>query len=350
MSSDGEISEIYEQLTVRYNRISTYTIKGLLKGKLKVKDNGTDFSGSRYESPSLKEAEDAFKKYDCAIFTAFRGGYSLEENLERNARLKADITAAGLKFRPVKGCYREADWEYANIEYCFFLYNRDNSRSQDFFSNAFTLSEKYEQDSFLYKRAGINRSAFLVATNDGGRRDLHGDIKFAGQLYTNVPNVEAWTDCSDGRFAFQLKGMIIIDTENKNIKFGEGDLFDIKSYNPDGLIAIFRTTDADIYKASKEYSGEIPLVQHVFNRENQSEALVHNSLVNCLKEMKENNCRKIAIHCSSLISDSPVPGARIAYKTIQEWAKKNTSRFDWIVIIDTYGDYIKVFNQQSHNP
>ena len=242
MVDKTNINLVYEQLTARYDRISMSTIKSVLKGMMKVKAAKVDFLRDKYVQPCLEEAEDAFKKFNCAIFTAFRGGFTLTENLARNARLKADMDYLGMTYRPVNGCYREADWEYPCIEYCYFVYNAKKSESQSFFENAFMLSAKYDQDCFLYKRAGINRTAFLVATTEAGRSDLRANIKFAGQLYMDVPDVNAWTDCSDGRFAFQLKGMILIDTPDMNIKLGEGSVFDVDGYSPDG-IAVLRTQE-----------------------------------------------------------------------------------------------------------
>ena len=239
MIAAENINRIYEELTARYNPISTSTIKSVLKGKLKVKSGKATFGTDTDSTPSMGEAEDAFKKYNCAIFTAFRGGYTLPENIERNAHLKADMEAYGMKFRPVDGCYREADWEYPCKEYCFFVYDADRNQSRQFFENVYLLSAKYDQDSFLYKRAGINRTAFLVATTEAGRKDLHGNIKFAGQLYTDVLDVDAWTACSDGRIAFQLKGMILIATGNKKIEIGEDSIFDVGGYHPDGLVLLY---------------------------------------------------------------------------------------------------------------
>ena len=345
MTDIPNINEIYSELTTRYDRISASTIKSLLKGKLKVKSKKVNFVGSAENSPTLDEAEDAFKKYNCAIFTAFRGGYTLEENIERNALLKADLTTQGMKFRPVTGCYREADREYADIEYCFFVYNedtRDALASEDFFRKAYALSARYDQDSFLYKRAGINRTAFLVATTDAGRRDLSGDIKFAGQLYIDVPDVGAWTDCSDGRFAFQLRGMVPIATVNKKIKLGEGNIFDVSGYQPDGIVVMRQASQQGLTDSCKSYAGAMPLVQHVFKKDNQKEAQLHDDIFRCLKKMRDMKCKKIGFHCTASINGSTVEGAAFAYETIKLWARRYDKKIDWIVIVDIYGDYAKV--------
>lgn len=341
MNSIADISRIYKELTERYDRISVSTIKSVLKGKLKVKAGKVGFAADKTSSPRLEEAEDAFKKYNCAIFTAFRGGYTLKQNLERNACLKADMESLGISFRPVNGCYREADWEYPCVEYCYFVYNEDKTQSQQFFENSYRLSAKYDQDSFLYKRAGINRTAFLVATTDAGRYDLHGDIKFAGQLYLDVPDVEAWTDCSDGRFAFQLKGMVVINTSNKKIKIGEGSIFDIDGYGPDGLVVVHKM-EPDIKERYLANKDKLPIIHHTFVKDNQTETAIHAEVIRALNELKKQKCKRIGIHCSASINGSTVQAAKVAYNSILEWVNRNDRKIDWIVIVDTYGDYCKM--------
>ena len=345
--NSADISRIYKELTARYNPISTSTIKSVLKGKLKVKSGKISFDPNTGITPSMAEAEDAFKKYNCAIFTAFRGGYTLEKNEERNSRLKADMEACGMTFRPVNGCYREADWEYPSVEYCYFVYDADDKQSQHFFEKAYTLSAKYDQDSFLYKRAGINRTAFLVATTEAGRKDLHGDIKFAGQLYTNVPDVEAWTNCSDGRFAFQLKGMVLIGTGNKKIEIGEGNIFDIEGYHPEGIVLLYHESQKDLLDASNTFDGTVPMVQHVFSKYYYSEEYIHDVIFRCLKKMRDQKCKKIGFHCSLTADGVSTNIATVAFKTIKLWAKRFDKKFDWIVIVDTYGVYNKVINDRS---
>ena len=79
-----------------------------------------------------------------------------------------------------------------------------------------------------------------------------------------MPDIGDWTDCSDGRISFRLKGMIQKGgTGNKKIKIGEGDLFDIESYSPDGLVVIRvenNNNDDDLKVACRKYKGDIPLV------------------------------------------------------------------------------------------
>ncbi|MDO4190526.1 MAG: hypothetical protein Q4D14_02400 [Bacteroidales bacterium] len=344
MEVTTDINRIYEELTARYDRISISTIKGVLKGIINVKSGNAEFRTDKTVAPRLEEAEDAFKKYNCAIFTAFRGGYTLEENLERNAQLKADMEQRGMAFRPVNGCYREAEWEYPCVEYCFFVYNADKSKNKAFFEHAYQLSAKYDQDSFLYKRAGINRTAFLVATTDAGRKDLKGDIKFAGQLYLDVPDVEAWTDCSDGRFAFQLKGMVLIGTGNKKVKIGEGNVLDIDGYQPDGILVLCRDSQQDLVDACHAYEGSVPFVQHIFSKDSYTPEYIHDVIFRSLKKLRDQKCKQIGIHCSVAVNGSATEGAAAAYDAIKLWAKRYDKKFEWIVLADTYGEYGKLLD------
>ena len=347
MVDSTKINLVYEELTARYDRISISTIKSVLRGVMNVSAKKVEFRKDKTLSPSLDEAEDAFKKFNCAIFTAFRGGYTLDENLHRNSLLKADMESLGMTFRPVNGCYREADWEYPSIEYCYFVYNAEKSDSQSFFEKAYLLSAKYDQDCFLYKRAGINRTAFLVATTESGRRDLRAKIKFAGQLYFNVPDIKAWTDCSDGRFAFQLKGMILISTMDSNIMLGEGNVFDVEGYNPDGIAVLRTQEEFEMLDPAKNMDSMIPIVQHVFNKDNYSQQYIHTVVFKLLKQLRDKKCKRIGIHSSVKIEGSRVRGIEATYAAIKLWAERYKKNFQQLVLVDTYGDFGKVINRKE---
>lgn len=345
MKSKEEIKSIFTALSERYDRISVSTIKGLLKGQIKVRGGKGPLLHDKEKSPNLNEVETAFLTQHCAILTAFRGSYNLPENIARNEELKHDMESLGLSYKPVRGCYREADQEYVNIEYCFFIYTENNASI--FFSQVYSLSEKYEQDSFLYKRSGINRTAFLVATTDAGRKDLNGDIKFAGQLFLHVPDVEAWTDCSDGRFAFQLKGMVLTGTGNKKIHLGEGNIFDINGYGATGLV-IIRTQD-EVYL--KEECNSIPesvkVAQHVFKGESSSSEYLHKVIFECLKVLRDSRCKRIGFHCSASLDGSTLNAAAVAYESIHLWAKRYSKKFEWIVIDDPKGEYARALKDRK---
>lgn len=42
-------------------------------------------------------------------------------------------------------------------------------------------------------------------------------------------------------------------------------------------------------------------------------------------------------------------GAKVAYETIQQWAKRNDKFLSLIVVVDIYGDYSKVINDNNRN-
>lgn len=344
-----EIKVIYKELMARYEGINVAAINNLLDGKIPISLKRVTLGEDTTKTPNLKEAEGAFYDYTCAIFTAFRGGFTLEENLARNASLKADMEKRGMKYRPVNGCYREADWEYPCVEYCYFVYSDAQQDALTFFEQVYQLSAKYEQDSFLYKRVGLNRSAFLVATTEAGRKDLHGDIKYAGLLHLNVPDVEAWTDCSDGRFAFQLKGMVLINTDDPKLKIGEGDVFDIEGYSPDGIAVLRMEKEHYLKEVCKNFSGGVPLETHVFAKDDYSETYIHDVVYACLKKLCDKKCKQIGFLCSVCINGSRANGAAYVYQTLKQWMTRNAKKVKRIVVVDPYGDYGRVVNKFPRN-
>lgn len=347
MVSQQHIERVFEELSVRTQRLRMSALRNLLRGTLKPGQIAIAATvPAEDDALTLERAERAFKQHTCVVLTAFRGGYSLEQNVARNQLLRADLEQYGYNFNAVTGCYREADWEYACEEYCFFVTNEGQADAKQFFTNLYRLSEKYDQDSFLYKQGGISRTAFLVASTDAGRADLKRDIRYAGQLFIHVPDVDAWTECRDGRFAFQLRGMILTGTRDKKIRLGEGDLFDVESYGADGLVVLRKESQQELTDACKAYAGSVPLVQHVFGKENYSAEYIHEVIFRCLKKMRDQKCRRIGFHCSVSVSNSVAEGAAAAYDAIKLWAKRYDKKFDQIVIVDIYGEYNKVINDK----
>lgn len=347
MSDASTITCVFNELIARYNRISISTIKSALNGSFDVRGAYAEVLVDKNLPPSLPEVETMFQNYNCSIFTAFRGGFTLEQNLQRNAFLKDDMNNEGLVYRPVKGCYKEAGMELPDVEYCFFVFNSNKLPDFEFFSKCYNLAEKYDQDSFLFKRGGINNVAFLIATNDDARGYLHGDIYFTGQYFAHVEDVIAWTDCSDGRFAFQRKGMVLIGSGNKKIKFGEGDIFDIEGYQPDGVVVLYDRHKPDLADACKSYNGTVPLIRHAFKNDDYSVDAVHDVVFSCMRQLRDKKCKRIGFHCSVSVNGSATEGAAAAYDALLSWANRFNKKFDLIVIVDAYGDYSKVLNDRK---
>lgn len=358
MTSEKDLKRIFDELLTRIRHIGI-ALHG--QGIQPIKITG-HYDLRRTDTPSIEETEDAFMKWNCAILTAFRGSdtltpkANLERNIKRNNELKAKMIEQNLRFRSVNGCYREAKWEKPNVEYCFFVTNTGDSRQpfdsidqiRNFFCKMYRLAEHYEQDSFLFTFPGANRVAFLVATNDDGRAYFRDDIKFAGPLFTHVSDIGDWTDCSDGRISFRLKGMIMKGgTGNRKIKIGEGDIFDIEAegYTPNGLVVIRGNNQTDLKSACRAYKGDVQLVERFFVKGCLQADDIRSKVLQSLKAMVDQRCRNIGFHCSAALNGDYVAGAAIVLEAVQSWTRRYNNRFDQIVIVDTYGDYAKALNQ-----
>ena len=346
---EQNIIRIYDELCRRISHIGIALNKQIIK-PIQISEH---YNLNCTSTPSIGETEDAFKSWNCAILTAFRGSKDLssemnfQRNIKRNEELKVKLIENNLMFRSVNGCYREAGMDKPDVELCFFVTNTTKldgtaGNSYEFFSKVYKLAEEYEQDSFLFTFPGINRVAFLVATNDDGRKEFRGDVKFAGPLYTHVPDWEAWTDCSDGRISFKLLGMILLGgTGNRKIRIGEGNIFDIDGYKPDGLGILRYKGQKDLLDACRRYSGSVPLVTHYFKKDDVSVSDIKKSVLDVLKELTNKKAKRIGFHSSVPLHGSFVEGAKTVLDIIKEWANDNNNRFNQIVLVDIYGDFCK---------
>ena len=346
---EQNIIRIYDELCRRISHIGIALNKQIIK-PIQISEH---YNLNCTSTPSIGETEDAFKSWNCAILTAFRGSKDLssemnfQRNIKRNEELKVKLIENNLMFRSVNGCYREAGMDKPDVELCFFVTNTTKldgtaGNSYEFFSKVYKLAEEYEQDSFLFTFPGINRVAFLVATNDDGRKEFRGDVKFAGPLYTHVPDWEAWTDCSDGRISFKLLGMILLGgTGNRKIRIGEGNIFDIDGYKPDGLGILRYKGQKDLLDACRRYSGSVPLVTHYFKKDDVSVSDIKKSVLDVLKELTNKKAKRIGFHSSVPLHGSFVEGAKTVLDIIKEWANDNNNRFNQIVLVDIYADFCK---------
>lgn len=196
-----KIEGLYEKLRQRYAPLTAGLVEDLFRG-MPADQPRAMFPPEEGKSFDYLQAEAGFLKHDCATLTAFRATRTTEENREMNKRLVADMKKMELDFIPVDGCFREVREAEASHEDSFFVYDKmGNHDSLRFFRQMFMLSEKYGQDSFLYKCAGMNRTAFLISTNSDSL-EQDGDIKLAGKLYFNLPPVGPYTNLGKGRFTF----------------------------------------------------------------------------------------------------------------------------------------------------
>lgn len=194
------ILQIYETLCSLYVEETRLIIDDLFQGG-KAQQPTEVFPPRKGATFDSRQAETGFLKHDCAIITAFRASRSKDENDSKNRELEEDMQNQDLKYLCVDGCFRECREAEASHEDSFFVYDDNSHNARAFFTKLYRLSEKYEQDSFLFKSAGMIRSAFLISTN-ADSRTADGDVKPAGQLYLDLPPVGPYTELDIGRITF----------------------------------------------------------------------------------------------------------------------------------------------------
>ncbi len=362
MIPDLEIERIYTELRGRFDKLCASL-------DIDEKEIDGQYDLSCETMPSKEELEDAFKRWNCAILTAFRGlgkqnptKKEIEENkknnIKRNDELKASMDEMNLQYRPVDGCYEEFQDNEKEIvsEFSFFITNTDSEgntisslkEEKEFFTKVFRLAEHYEQDSFLFTFPGSNRVAFLVATNKFGRSDFRNNVKFAGPLYTDLEDLPYWTGCSDdGKIVFMLKGMAqkrVLGT-NKKVWIGEGDVFDIDHYNlgsnpyPDCLVILHDGKHKELRKSCLNYqNGAVPLHSRIVGSDDDIRTIVTNEL-----QTLPQRTQVVGFHCSALLNGSYEEGARVAFDAVRDWAATR-KQLKKIVIVDMFGDYYKIQN------
>lgn len=205
-----QIQAIYINLKQQYAIISKPLLDDIWNNNINIERPKVMFPPNEGSTFDAQVAESGFLQRNCAILSACRSKNqdgstrSEEDNTANTAKLKSELTESGFGIIPVDGCFREAREEKASHESSFFVYDDGKHNARDFFTKLYLLSEKYEQDSFLYKSAGMTRTAFLISTNDDSRKE-DGDIKLAGQLYLNLPPLGPYTNLDKGRFRFMVE-------------------------------------------------------------------------------------------------------------------------------------------------
>lgn len=107
--------------------------------------------------------------------------YTKEQNRHRNSILKACLLKLGYGVTSLDGKYAEAGEMFPGKETSYFVVNI--SDDSNFYNNLFKLSEKFNQDSFLYKPIDTINGT-LVGTNNAQRNE---EFKIPG--YNQTINV-----------------------------------------------------------------------------------------------------------------------------------------------------------------
>ena len=161
-------------------------------------------------------AEAGFLRHDCGILTAYRATRTKEDNDKENVKLLELMDVLELKHETVIGWFKESHEKDPSEEVSFFVYDESPANASNFFLALYLLSEAFGQDSFLFKKAGITRAAFLINTNEDSRqfeiseankegRESTGEISEAGLLYLNLPPgiQKPLTKTDHGSFTFR---------------------------------------------------------------------------------------------------------------------------------------------------
>ena len=146
--------------------------------------------------------------FEIACITANRGNLSKEENAERNRELTAELLRCGYGITRINGNYIENFGTVDAIELSensYFVVNLNDD--PEFYQNLFTLSEHYEQDSFLYKPKGKDADAYLIGTAHNVYPGY--EVKMSlGKLHINV----------DSEFLSRIKKNSFSFTDNPSPK------------------------------------------------------------------------------------------------------------------------------------
>lgn len=165
---------------------------------LEVGKVGEDVLPGMFSHKSVPRAKTWFNTRDCAILSAWRQGKNRKTNDSNNKELQLQLRRLGYGVTKITGWYKEKDKEMSR-ENSFLTVNLNDESS--FREDIFKLSERYEQDCFLYKKAGYDTPAVYVYTNDAyGKK---GSEKIIGRLRIGNMEAEAFSQIKSGRITFE---------------------------------------------------------------------------------------------------------------------------------------------------
>ena len=135
---------------------------------------------------------------DCANITAWRSGNKRAINDANNRELQETLRAMGYGVIKLQGFYTEVGQDVSK-ENSFLVF--DQNDDPNFYDNLRKLSEKYDQDCFLYKAADED-VAYLIGTNEDFIRD-NGERKEAGRLRIGNLSAKTYSEIGSGRISFE---------------------------------------------------------------------------------------------------------------------------------------------------
>ena len=160
-------------------------------------DEGQDLSILPVNA-SLNRAVYWIKKTDCANITAWRSGNKRAINDANNRELQETLRAMGYGVIKLQGFYAEVGQDVSK-ENSFLVF--DQNDDSNFYENLYKLSEKFDQDCFLYKAAEED-VAYLIGTNEDFIRD-NGERVEVGRLHIGSLSAKTYSEIGSGRISFE---------------------------------------------------------------------------------------------------------------------------------------------------
>ena len=165
-------------------------------------DEGSDDASGLAETyatnASLNRAVYWITTTDCANITAWRSGNKRAINDANNRELQETLRAMGYGVIKLQGFYAEVGHDVSK-ENSFLVF--DQNDDPNFYDNLRMLSEKFEQDCFLYKAADED-VAYLIGTNKDFIKD-NGERIEAGRLRIGNIDATTYSAIGSGRISFE---------------------------------------------------------------------------------------------------------------------------------------------------
>ena len=165
-------------------------------------DEGSDDASGLGETyainASLNRAVYWITTTDCANITAWRSGNKRAVNDANNRELQETLRAMGYGVIKLQGFYAEVGQDVSK-ENSFLVF--DQNDDPNFYDNLRKLSEKFDQDCFLYKAADED-VAYLIGTNEDFIRD-NGERIEAGRLRIGNIDATTYSAIGSGRISFE---------------------------------------------------------------------------------------------------------------------------------------------------
>ena len=182
--------------------LPNYEIEDLIDIQAVVKAPTIPIEGQDWSitpmNASLNRAVYWINKTDCANITAWRSDNNRAINDAHNRELQETLRAMGYGVIKLQGFYAEVGHDVSK-ENSFLVFDRNDDPY--FYDNLRMLSEKFNQDCFLYKAAEED-IAYLIGTNEDFIRD-HGERKEAGRLRIGNLSATIYSEIGSGRISFE---------------------------------------------------------------------------------------------------------------------------------------------------